>query len=63
MVSFERVNLAVREGQKAQQEQASKADAAASEATFQFDPVAVEIQRWEYLAPDEVMRYVSTTPA
>ena len=28
---------------------------------FQFDRVAVEIQRWEYLAPEEVERYADDT--
>ena len=30
------------------------------EAAFQFDPVAVEIQRWSYLAPEELQQFYTT---
>ena len=39
---------------KAEKEAAEKAVETAGEAAFQFDPVKVEIERWEYLSPEEI---------
>ena len=38
---------------KDQKEAAAGATAAADEAAFQFDPVAIEIERWKYFAPEQ----------
>ena len=42
---------------KEEKEAVGAAAAADDETAFQFDPVAVEIQRWKYLAPEELQQY------
>ena len=44
---------------KAQDEAAAAAAEKAGEATFQFDPVTTEIQRWKFVSPDELQPFLT----